>query len=142
MKKNFKYNKRYKLLRYKIKGYQQGFTLLELMISLAVGLVIFAGVLSVFVGMKTTVKETSSYGELQENARFAISVLTDDLLQQNFWGDYAGLLNFSSLEAVPNAVVGVDCIGGGINNGTYPLVNGHFRTLWGETSSAHGATNM
>lgn len=141
MKNNFKNSKRSKLVRYEIKDYQHGFTLLELMISLAVGLVIFAGVLSVFVGMKTTVKETSSYGELQENARFAISVLTDDLLQQNFWGDYTGLLNSSSLEAVPSTV-GVECKGGGINNGTYPLVNGHFRTLWGETSSALGVTDM
>jgi type IV pilus assembly protein PilW len=141
MRNNFKNSKRFKLVGYKIEGFQSGFTLLELMISLAVGLVIFAGVLSVFVGMKTTVKETSSYGELQENARFAISVLTDDLLQQNFWGDYAGLLTLNNLQAVPS-VAGTECKGEGINNGTYPLVNGHFRTLWGETSSAAGATNM
>lgn len=141
MKNDFKNSKRAKLVRYKMKGRQQGFTLLELMISLAVGLVIFAGVLSVFVGMQTTAKETSNYGELQENARFAISVLTDDLLQQNFWGDYAGSLNFSSLEAVP-AAAGVECTGGGANNGTYPIAVGHFRTLWGETSSATGVTNM
>ena len=125
----------------KSKDHQRGFTLLELMISLAVGLVIFAGVLSVFVGMQSTVKETSSYGELQENARFALSVLTDDLLQQNFWGDYTGSLNFDSLDAVP-APVGVECSVVGTNNGTYPTGVGHFRTLWGETSSPTGATTM
>jgi type IV pilus assembly protein PilW len=141
MRNNFKNSKRFKLVGYKIEGFQSGFTLLELMISLAVGLVIFAGVLSVFVGMKTTVKETSSYGELQENARFAISVLTDDLQRQNFWGDYAGLLTLDNLQVVPT-VAGTECKGVGINNGTYPLVNGQFRTLWGETSSAAGATNM
>jgi type IV pilus assembly protein PilW len=138
---DFENSKRVKLEWSKVTDPQQGFTLLELIISLAIGLVIFAGVLSVFVGMRTTVKETSSYGELQENARFAISVLTDDLLQQNFWGDYAGSINFNSLDVVPVAA-GVQCIGGGVNNGTYPLAVGHFRTLWGETSSDTGATNM
>jgi len=141
MRDNLKNSMRAQSVRYNVKGPQQGFTLLELMISLAVGLVIFAGVLSVFVGMKTTAKETSNYGELQENARFAISVLTDDLLQQNFWGDYTGPLNFSSLDAVPVAT-GVECAGGGTNNGTYPSAVGHFRTLWGETSTALGVTSM
>jgi type IV pilus assembly protein PilW len=144
MRNNFKNSKRFKLLGYKTEGFQSGFTLLELMISLAVGLVIFAGVLSVFVGMKTTVKETSSSGELQENARFAISVLTDDLLQQNFWGDYTGLLDSSSLDAIPDAP-SIDCVGAGTNNSTYPVqieAASNFRTLWGETSSSAGDTGI
>ena len=87
-----------------LKQGQLGFTLIEIFISLVVGLFIFAGVMSVFVGMRTTTAETSGQGELQENARFAISVLTDDLLQYNFWGDYTGLMNASSLtQAVPAA---------------------------------------
>lgn len=135
MKNDFKKHKYSKLKQVKIIAYQKGFSLLELMITLSIGLVLFAGVLSVFVGMQSTVKETSSYGELQENARFAISVLTDDLLHQNFWGDYSGSLNMGSLDQAPNPA-GVECTGGGINNGTYPLAVGEFRTLWGETSAA------
>lgn len=141
MRNKIKYCRNNKLIRHRKIGRQLGFTLLELMISLAVGLVLVSGVLSVFVGMKTTVTETSNYGELQENARFAISVLTDDLLQQDFWGDYTGYINRSNLSIVPNAS-GVECTGGGENNGTYPLANGNFRTLWGETSSAAGVTTM
>ena len=76
--------------------YQQGFSLLEVFIALAIGLVIFAGVLSVFVGLRTTTTETTSYGELQENGRFALSVLSDDISKQDFWGDYTGTLDFSS----------------------------------------------
>lgn len=111
---------------------QYGFSLLEIFIALAIGLVIFAGVLSVFVGMRTTTSETSSYGELQENGRFAISVLSDDLLRQDFWGDYTGTVDLASINPVPAAPSG-ECIGGGINNGTFPVATGHFRTLWGET---------
>ena len=111
---------------------QHGFSLLEVFITLIIGLVIFAGVLSVFVGMRTTTSETSGYGELQENGRFAISVLSDDLLRQDFWGDYTGVIDLASISPVPNAPSG-ECVGGGINNGTFPLAVGHFRTLWGET---------
>ena len=123
--------KTYKITKQALK-YQGGFSLLEVFVALVIGLVIFAGVLSVFVGMKTTAIETSSYGELQENGRFAISLLSDDLIRQNFWGDYTGTLDSSSINPVPGAPAG-ECIGGGINNGTFPVAVGEFRTLWGVT---------
>jgi type IV pilus assembly protein PilW len=110
---------------------QYGFSLLEVFVAMTIGLVIFAGVLSVFVGLRTTTSETSSYGELQENGRFAISVLSDDLLRQDFWGDYTGSINLSNITPVPNAPVGECTVG--INNGSFPLATGHFRTLWGQT---------
>lgn len=110
----------------------KGFTLVELMISLSIGLVLFAGVMTVFVGMRITTAETSSYGELQENGRFAVSVLTDDLLRQNFWGDLSGTFSQSSLTAIP-AAPGNDCVGGGVNNASFPQAVGPFRTLWGQT---------
>jgi len=113
----------------------QGFTLLEVFIALIIGMVLFGGVLSIFVGMKTTTTETSSYGELQENGRFAISVLSDDLLRQDFWGDYSGTVDLGSVNPVPAAPVG-ECVGSGVNNGTFPLAAGHFRTLWGSTVTA------
>jgi len=111
---------------------QGGFSLLELFIALAIGLVIFAGVLSVFVGMRTTTSETSAYGELQENGRFAINLLSDDLLRQDFWGDYTGTIDLASINPVPAAPAG-ECVGDGINNGTFPVAAGKFRTLWGQT---------
>ncbi|GLX77163.1 type IV minor pilin protein PilW [Thalassotalea insulae] len=111
----------------------KGFTVVELLISLAVGLGLLAGVLSVFVGMKTTTSETSSFGELQENGRFALNLLTHDLLRQDFWGDYTGTFDLSSLNGVVQAAPTNDCVGQGINNATFPVAAGHFRTLWGIT---------
>ncbi|MDO6445833.1 PilW family protein [Colwellia sp. 1_MG-2023] len=117
-------------------SYHKGFSLIELFISLAVGLGLLAGVLSVFVSMKTTTKETSTYGELQENGRFALNVLSDDLLRQDFWGDYVGTFDLANLNGVALGAPGNDCQGGGINNTTFPAANGHFRTLWGETAAS------
>ena len=122
---------------------QSGFSLLEIFIALSIGLGLTAGVLSVFVGMKTTTSETSSYGELQENGRFAISILTDDLLRQNFWGDLPGSLDVSGLTVSPNAasISATDCIGSGSNNATFPAAIGHFRTLWGKTAAFNNEIN-
>jgi type IV pilus assembly protein PilW len=117
-----------------------GFSLVELMIALSVGLVLFAGVLSVFVGMRTTTAETTSYGELQENGRFAVSVLTEDLLRQNFWGDFSGALNRVNISVTSPAITN-DCSGGGVNNASLVQATGNYRTLWGQTISAAGNTN-
>jgi type IV pilus assembly protein PilW len=119
-----------------MKSKQTGFTLLEILISLSVGIVLVGGVMSAFVGMKTTSAETSAIGELQENGRFALNILTDDLLRQDFWGDYTGTFDLASLAVSPDAdSLSNDCNGEGINNSTFPRATGHFRTLWGETAA-------
>jgi type IV pilus assembly protein PilW len=120
--------------------HQLGFSLIEIFIALAIGLVLFAGVMSVFVGMRTTTEETSSYGEMQENGRFAISLFTDDLLRAGFFGDMAENFSFSALATVP-AVVGSDCFGNGVNNASFPVAVGHFRILWGTTVKAINPIN-
>ncbi|WP_448549110.1 PilW family protein [Thalassotalea fusca] len=120
---------------------QQGFTIVEILISLVVGLGLLLGVLSIFVSMHRTTEETTSYGELQENGRFAISLLTDDLLRQSFWGDLPEQLDTSLLISSPDpATLGGDCVGAGANNASFPTAVGHFRTLWAVTATA--ANNM
>jgi len=116
-----------------MKTKQNGFTLIEIVIALSIGLFLFAGVISIFIGMRTTTSETTSLGALQENARFALSVVTDDLMRQDFWGDLNLSVSFDNTIAVglPVIAVGNDCIGQGINNATFPLAVGAYRTLWG-----------
>lgn len=121
-----------------MKKNQTGFSILEVFVALAIGAFLIAGVLSVFVGVRTTTEETSSIGELQENARFALNILTNDLLHQGFAGD---LQNFSLIQNAPNNPAGLECQGAGTNNGTFPrAVSGHFRSLWGTTVT--GANTM
>lgn len=115
---------------------QRGFNIVELLISLTVGLFLLAGVLSVFVSLKSTSEITTGYGELQENGRFAISLLSDDLSRQDFWGDYSGVFGSANLSGGIPAAPANDCVGEGINNATFPGVSGHFRTLWGVTADA------
>ncbi|WP_286266231.1 PilW family protein [Thalassotalea atypica] len=118
---------------------QNGFTIVEILISLTIGLFLFSGISLVFVGMRSTSAETSSYGEMQETGRIAISILSDDLMRQGFWGDLSMPLSSSNLLGVPAAPAG-ECTGDGLNNGTFPTALGTFRTIWGKT--ADGANEM
>ena len=113
---------------------QQGFSIVELLISLTVGLFLLAGVLSVFVSMKTTSSEVSRYGALQENGRFAISLLSDELLRAGFWGDYPTAISASNLTSFP-AALSDDCVGGGSNNSSFPVTVGYFRSVWGHVAA-------
>ncbi|SES72083.1 PilW family protein [Thalassotalea agarivorans] len=120
---------------------QKGFTVLEILVALTIGVFLFAGVLSIFVSMRATTQETSDYGELQENGRFALAVLSDELLRADFWGDFASKFSKDSLVSSPASPTGADCIGDGLNNRTFPQAVGPFRTLWSDAVSAANPIN-
>lgn len=60
-----------------------GFTLLELMIALALGLLIVAAGLSVFLGSQRSLGLQLGMSELQQNANFGLSLVTHDLRHAN-----------------------------------------------------------
>ena len=58
---------------------QQGFTLVELMVSLTIGLVLLAGVAQVFASNKQANRYNESLSELQDNGNFALQFITTQL---------------------------------------------------------------
>ncbi|WP_435100667.1 PilW family protein [Arhodomonas sp. AD133] len=56
-----------------------GFSLVELMIAMVIGLVLIAGIVQVFVASRSTYAVADGLARLQENGRFAIGFLTRDL---------------------------------------------------------------
>lgn len=66
--------------------YQAGLTLVELMVATTLSLILLAGVLVVFEGNKTTYKMQSGLATLQENGRYAIRRLSEDLKLTGFGG--------------------------------------------------------
>lgn len=59
--------------------YQYGLTLVELMISMLLGLLILGGVLGIFISSTTTFTTTRAIDHIQENARFAIEYFSRDV---------------------------------------------------------------
>lgn len=77
---------------------QHGFTLLELMISVALGLLIVAAGLGVFLSGQRALALQGGMDELQQNANFGLAILTHDLRHTN--------LNTPSTQKINNKQVG------------------------------------
>ncbi|MGH8540913.1 MAG: prepilin-type N-terminal cleavage/methylation domain-containing protein [Stenotrophobium sp.] len=74
-----------------------GFTLVELMIALVLGLMIIAGVIGVFLSNKQTYSTNNALGQVQDNARVAFELMARDIRQ-------AGLTGCGDLNRVANVL--------------------------------------
>jgi type IV pilus assembly protein PilW len=64
----------------------RGFSLVELMVSMAMGLFLVGGALSIYVQGRATHEVNAKVAELQDNARLALDLLTSDVLLSDYWG--------------------------------------------------------
>lgn len=65
---------------------QRGFTIVEVMVAMLLGLILMAGVVSVMVANKRSFNEQTEMSRLQENARFAVEFLTRDIRMAGYVG--------------------------------------------------------
>ena len=72
------------------KTVQKGFTLIEIMIALTLGLFLSAGVVQVFLSTKQSNRTQENLSRMQENARFAMYFLTNDIRKVAFDGGICG----------------------------------------------------
>lgn len=107
---------------------QQGFSLVELLVSVVIGLLLVVGVLQAFISSKETYTLQSGLAKLQENGRFAMAFLTRDLRQAGYSGctsntTFANTLRDAS-GALPSyldfdaTITGVDNLGAGVSYNT------------------------
>ncbi|MFD2168097.1 PilW family protein [Thalassotalea euphylliae] len=71
---------------------------------------------------------------MQETGRFAVSLLSEDLMRQGYFGDLVVPISRSNLRTPYMGAPTNECVGEGLNNGTFPGDLGTFRTLWGLSS--------
>lgn len=77
---------------------QKGFTLLELMISLAIGLLVVSAATAIFLSAQRSLGFQLGMGDVQQNSNFGLAMLTHDLRHAN--------LNTPSNQKVNNKMVG------------------------------------
>lgn len=66
---------------------QRGFTLVELMIAVVIGLFLVGGLLTLVQAMKRTSVSQSGLSQLQENERMAMSLMTDVIQSTGYFND-------------------------------------------------------
>jgi len=77
---------------HKCSGYplcrQTGVGLVEIMVSLTIGLVIIAALVALFVGTSRNNREMATANSMIENGRFAIQLLQEDIMHAGYWGQF------------------------------------------------------
>ncbi len=70
----------------KLLSKQTGISLVEVLVALVISLFLLGGIVQVYVGQKVTFKFTNALAEVQENGRFALDLMSQDLRLANQWG--------------------------------------------------------
>ena len=65
---------------------QLGISMVEVLVALIISLFLLGGIVQVYVGNKTTFAFTSALAEIQENGRFAVDMMSQDLRLAGEWG--------------------------------------------------------
>ncbi|MBK1719527.1 PilW family protein [Thiocystis violacea] len=79
---------------------QQGFTLVEILVAMTVGLFLTGGILSLFVGSKQSYTNNGAIGAVQENGRYVLETMTQELRQAGLLGCQRSLMLQKELSAV------------------------------------------
>lgn len=69
---------------------QSGFTLVELLVSTTLGLLLMAGIATLFVSTTRSYRENDLIAGMQDQARFAMATLSRDLTMAGYWGGMLG----------------------------------------------------
>ena len=85
-------------------GLDGGFSLVELMVALALGLLIMTAMLGMFVDMSRINREMARTNSQIENARFALQFLHGDIVHGGYWGGFVPAFDDFSLADVPTDV--------------------------------------
>ncbi|MCP3999341.1 MAG: prepilin-type N-terminal cleavage/methylation domain-containing protein [Gammaproteobacteria bacterium] len=94
-----------------IKTHACGFSLTELMIAVAIGTLLIAGALKLFVYARSALITVENIASLEERAAFALVAMETDLLLTGFWGLHSNGLALT----VPDSVT-AHCSGNDVSN--------------------------
>lgn len=128
---------------------QNGVTLIELMISMVIGIFLVGAIGSVYLASQETYRVSELVSRMQDSGRVAMQILTEDLQMAGFLGNSMNP-NFVTVPSTLPAATG-DCATGWytnmnslltIGNNTTPTVNGtDFATTCLSTANYHTNTD-
>lgn len=119
------------------KAHQQGLSIIELMVAVALSSLLLFGVLNIFDGTKRSTQIANSFSRVQEGGRIATEMMARDIRMADYWGctpdsskifdhldssdsDYSAELNPASQEGIN----GADNVGNGVTVGGIPVKAG------------------
>ncbi len=104
---------------------QLGISLVEILVAVVISLFLLGGVIQVYVGNKASYSFTEAIGRIQENARFAMETMAQDLRMAGFFGcaifdpeDTENIVNNLNVDSPDYNPALHDFLGAGILNGS------------------------
>lgn len=85
--------------------WSEGFSLVELLVAMVVGLVLLGGIYQVFIGSSSSYSINESLSRVQENGRFAIYLMRDEVLGAGYLGCLQDTSTLSTALNDPTAFV-------------------------------------
>jgi prepilin-type N-terminal cleavage/methylation domain-containing protein len=107
----------------KTKRHQAGLSLVELMVAIAVGLILLAGLIQLLVSNKQAYRLQEGILDMQENARYSLQTLSYDLRMAGHWGGVAAddIRFAASTSDCKGKLIGADLAGlSGFEGGSTP----------------------
>jgi type IV pilus assembly protein PilW len=95
----------------KMSSSQRGFTLIELIVSLGLGLAFVAGSVAIFIQINCSMNQDEEISRVLENGRYVVRVMTRDIAMSGFWGKF---LDVETTTEHASVAIGTDC-GDGVN---------------------------
>lgn len=83
---------------------QAGFTLVELMVSMAIGLLIVLALITLLINVNRNNSEMSKTNRVIENGRFALQLLQADVVHAGYWGGYVPQFDDLTATVAPTGV--------------------------------------
>lgn len=112
----------------------RGFTLVELLIAMLLGLVLLGFTVQIFITLAASSKQSQQLAQLQQNGQLALNLLHNELQNTGFWGGVN--LSDISLAAVEIAAPVPDCVEEDLDSGSFPLAGQVFTSLYGKVATA------
>lgn len=105
-----------------VKG-NAGFSLVEIMVALLISLFILGGAVTILIQNQQNYRQNDDFGRLQENARFALDLITSDLRMAGFFGCVRNnsLVPNDPLNKIFNRIAGVVAGSGSLLDTTFGL---------------------
>ena len=77
----------------------KGFSLVEMMVALVITLILLSGIAQIFLSSKKSFTIQNSLGRMQENGRYAMETLVQDLRRAGYWGGNADITEIGGTQA-------------------------------------------
>ena len=77
---------RYGVLLQRVSRRQGGFTIVEMMVAITIGLILTAGIIQIFINSKQTYRVEEALSRVQESGRLGLGFIANDIRMAGFWG--------------------------------------------------------